>query len=960
MIRVDLHVHTPESYDYHNKSESWLSVVEAASEASLDLIAIADHNTFEGYKRVTQELQRLQRTDPDKHARISTVTVLPGIEVSCLGGRGGLHVVGVFDPSISRLGYIGRSLGLKRAAADDVSGGTRLTKHVEEVVGIIHRYQGLAIAAHVGSRNGLLLEFQHQFALLTAKQCQFDALEYSKESRREEDQTLSRVEEVAEAIGAPVIASSDAHSPSGSNATAHPWGVGERWTELDCDRADFASIRRTFARRENVHRESTKSVREPWVDEPRLRDAVQRGKSLTFDYIYSDRDMARIIKVSNSLLNEQGGSLLIGVGGGRERLRIGSRRLSLSEAELKATIEASMNPTPAVEVLSGEFTDGRRMMQVLVHKAANPLFYMTKAGRAYGRDKGQVKTLELGVEAVVGPFLRELGRSSVLDRRNLMNRASSLRTDRHSALLTQKELSEVFPMRRYLDELPVVPELVAESIVEAAARVKDVRLRTWAQELDISPSLAERIMADKARQYSWAQYQAERYKPLLDDRALERRHRTALSAANAALKRRYLQGREEVEELDTPLAAMADNLGHAFEWREPRLDERMRRIAFDAQRELETLVSETAGRVNTFLLEVGQAVLDAEGVELVKGLLEMPETEAIRRVQVAPREHETVVLVPTETPTTLSIEDILELFMDQEELGDDEAVCDRLEHIIRVGLSTLPLWIWVRQFSSRASLEAAVIELRERREARVNRKNVLRRITNELDVQMPSEQAARLDHLIKQVIEEDDPDSLECLFELCIHEPGVLEECTARRGFQQRLGDIVEAAIHPTRRLFRFASGLLCLMGRADQMASLVEDRAPIMSVPAGIEAFAFSKGPAAIPDLEELLASASLSIAYTAARCLVWSPQYGVSRLSQKLADEEGETPEQAQMNLRALARAMGHCRLQEFLEAAEALTTCATRGSERPIRVEARNALVQLDRRRYLPEARAKFRAS
>ena len=33
MIRVDLHVHTPASYDYEDKSEPWLSVVEAAAEA---------------------------------------------------------------------------------------------------------------------------------------------------------------------------------------------------------------------------------------------------------------------------------------------------------------------------------------------------------------------------------------------------------------------------------------------------------------------------------------------------------------------------------------------------------------------------------------------------------------------------------------------------------------------------------------------------------------------------------------------------------------------------------------------------------------------------------------------------------------------------------------------------------------------------------------------------------------
>jgi predicted metal-dependent phosphoesterase TrpH len=957
MIRVDLHVHTSASYDYQDKDSPIISVLDAAVQAGLDAIAITDHNTFDGYNQLLKELSKARRKQPDKHRALSQLTILPGIEISCLGGRAGLHLLGIFNPETTKLGRVARTLGLKTALPDDLSGGTRLAVHPEQVAHAIHRYGGLVVAPHLGTRNGLLCEYRPELARLVAEACQLDALEYSRETRREQDSYFREAERLARALGVPIIASSDAHGVLSRVHPAGARGVGERYTELGCDQSDFATLSMTLGKPDMVYRGGLDGVREPWRDEERLRQIVRRGKTLTFDYLYSDGDIARIIRVANSLLNTEGGSLLIGVGGGPERVRLGSRRLRLSEGDLEVAIEANVDPTPQIEVLAGDLGDERRVMQVVVDKTANPLFYLTSDGRAYTREKGRAKPMELTCDIIVGPFLREVGRSRLLDATMLMDRTARIRTDRRAALLTPEELLSIFPLRRYLDELSGIDVLLVESIVEAGARVKDGRLRVWAEELSISPAVAERVMGDRARQYHWAQLQIQRYKPLVDRAGVTSRQRSALSASLAALKRQYLRGLEHVVDPDIPLTTLAENLGFLLDWREPRLAERLQALAHDAQADLERLLSATAGRMDTFLLEIGEGALDRDGHSLVQDLLVMPETQVVRRAEEVPGQVGPVLLVPKETPVSLTIEDVLDLFVDEEELEDDQGVRDMLEHIIRLGRSRLPLWIWVRQFSSRAALEGALIELEERREARQNRRHVMRRIRGERTELTLEDMKLKFDELVSKAITGNDADALKCIVQVCLHEATMVESCAEDHRLTQKLLESVSGNISPRLRIFRFAACLLCLVGLEDHISGFIESQAAGPDVPAGIECIALSRGAEAIPILEACLRSERHVMARCAARCLIWIPEYGVSRLKDHLLALSDGPDSLAELGLSAVARAMGTCRAEDYQEAAETLSGWATTSAHRRVRQEALEGLVHMDKRRYLPEAKAKF---
>ncbi|HQX12239.1 MAG TPA: PHP domain-containing protein, partial [Thermoflexales bacterium] len=70
--RMDLHLHTPASHDYEQPEKGYLDILKQAERRGLDMIAFTDHNTANGYRNMTREiedlelLERLGRIRPDE------------------------------------------------------------------------------------------------------------------------------------------------------------------------------------------------------------------------------------------------------------------------------------------------------------------------------------------------------------------------------------------------------------------------------------------------------------------------------------------------------------------------------------------------------------------------------------------------------------------------------------------------------------------------------------------------------------------------------------------------------------------------------------------------------------------------------------------------------------------------------------------------------------------------------
>ncbi len=131
--KLDLHIHTPESACYGDKTVLPEQIVSAALDAGLDAIAITDHNTSAGMGDVREA------------ARGSSLCVFPAMEVTTRSG----HFIAVFDLNtpLSVLEDFLDDIGIGQGARGDGAIAAR-----DEAVDVIQKAVGrggLVIAAHI-------------------------------------------------------------------------------------------------------------------------------------------------------------------------------------------------------------------------------------------------------------------------------------------------------------------------------------------------------------------------------------------------------------------------------------------------------------------------------------------------------------------------------------------------------------------------------------------------------------------------------------------------------------------------------------------------------------------------------------------------------------------------------------------------------------------------------------------
>ena len=131
--KVDLHIHTPKSACYSDKSVTPEQIVDAAFGADLEAIAITDHNTAEAIDGVRRE------------ARKRRLFVFPGVELSSKGG----HVIAIFELNtpVERLRDFLDYVGIDRQGWGNAE--TMANGSIEEAFRKTEERGGIAIAAHI-------------------------------------------------------------------------------------------------------------------------------------------------------------------------------------------------------------------------------------------------------------------------------------------------------------------------------------------------------------------------------------------------------------------------------------------------------------------------------------------------------------------------------------------------------------------------------------------------------------------------------------------------------------------------------------------------------------------------------------------------------------------------------------------------------------------------------------------
>ena len=141
--KIDLHLHTPASDCFPDKSITPEDIVNKSIKEGLDAIAITDHNSGAW-------------VDDIKKAAKNKLTVFPGVEITTAAGERNIHVVAIFDIGKSSKD-IENLLGELKIYPDKYGQRDAYTKYSpSDVIDIIAARGALAIAPHANSSNGIM------------------------------------------------------------------------------------------------------------------------------------------------------------------------------------------------------------------------------------------------------------------------------------------------------------------------------------------------------------------------------------------------------------------------------------------------------------------------------------------------------------------------------------------------------------------------------------------------------------------------------------------------------------------------------------------------------------------------------------------------------------------------------------------------------------------------------------
>jgi PHP family Zn ribbon phosphoesterase len=145
--KLDLHIHTPASYDYQNNKVTADEIVAKSIKMGLDAIAITDHNSGSFIEKIKQSAHK-------------KIIVFPGVEISSAGGKdGSIHIIALLDPSKGEH-EITMLLGALQIQPASKPQDLYSKKSPSEVIDIITQHGGIAICAHANSSNGILNDWR--------------------------------------------------------------------------------------------------------------------------------------------------------------------------------------------------------------------------------------------------------------------------------------------------------------------------------------------------------------------------------------------------------------------------------------------------------------------------------------------------------------------------------------------------------------------------------------------------------------------------------------------------------------------------------------------------------------------------------------------------------------------------------------------------------------------------------
>jgi len=387
---MDLHLHTPASIDYQEPEITFWDLLHRAEARGLDIIAITDHNTVSGYRRMQEEIRQLdflehsKRLLPDEETRLKEyrrlldkILVLPGFEFTATFG---FHILGVFpaDKPVREIEHLLLDLNIPPDQLDRGSDTVGATSDVLTAFRLIDTAGGLAIAAHANSTNGVAMRgfaFGGQTRIAYTQDAHLHALEVTdlEQKGRRTTATFFSGTKPEYPRRMHCIQGSDAHRLGTDPKRKKNLGVGDRATDVSLPEVSFEAVKELFMSHDFARTRPRRHKEEPAFDF--VRAAREEGSNIVQDFhesmsVRGGRLYAIVADVC-AFANTNGGTLFIGLNADLRKPISGVPNPEQAVSQLEKEIGNRISP-PLHCTIDVHGTNGEKVLRVLVPRGEDP------------------------------------------------------------------------------------------------------------------------------------------------------------------------------------------------------------------------------------------------------------------------------------------------------------------------------------------------------------------------------------------------------------------------------------------------------------------------------------------------------------------------------------------------------------------------------------------------------------
>jgi hypothetical protein len=313
-IKVDLHVHSPASPCYTGKKaddQEYIRILRKAAEEGIEVIAITDHNSIEGYKKILsilsdlqrerkyllpivdskQAQERLKEIDEDLDV-FKSLLILPGVEFQTSNS---VHLLVIFNPKYD-VSEIEKFLC---DAGFDLD-STELHESISQwcVLDLLTNTAQLdcfCIDAHTDSDKGMYKSLQGKTRGKAFCNNQLKAVSFKSQDTVSKIEALLSNKEFSRSIPISYVKFSDAHSLD---------SIGKHYTWMRLDAKDYESLVNALGN----------PIECISIEKPEIASIIQNLiKEPQSIFVDSLDDYESIAKSIIALANSGGGYCLIGV-----------------------------------------------------------------------------------------------------------------------------------------------------------------------------------------------------------------------------------------------------------------------------------------------------------------------------------------------------------------------------------------------------------------------------------------------------------------------------------------------------------------------------------------------------------------------------------------------------------------------------------------------------------------------